>query len=186
MKIEWNSVTWYSKLLAVVVFVVALFVAFCLGIQYEQMRVAREKMVLSELSAEEKNQQSSEETKPTPLTVSTDGPEETTPDQVRLGDIKRLQVALELYFSDNNKYPVVPSEITIGDSSNTCLSSNGFGVKCGDIIYWSPLPTNPTPGGADYKYKSANGKTYNLSFSLDTAVDPISEGPHVAVPEGVN
>ncbi len=34
MKIEWNKVTWYSKLLAFVLFVVLLCVAFWLGIRY--------------------------------------------------------------------------------------------------------------------------------------------------------
>lgn len=31
MKIEWNKVTWYSKLIAVVVFVVTFYVGFYLG-----------------------------------------------------------------------------------------------------------------------------------------------------------
>ncbi len=34
-KIQWNKVTWYSKLLAVVVFVATFFFAFYLGAQYE-------------------------------------------------------------------------------------------------------------------------------------------------------
>ena len=33
-KIEWNRVTWYSKLLAVVVFLVTFGIAFCLGAQW--------------------------------------------------------------------------------------------------------------------------------------------------------
>ncbi len=164
MNIEWNSVTWYSKLLAVVVFVVALFVAFCLGIQYEQTRAVAVK-----------EQVTLEET------------ELPTPDEARLTDIKRLQVALELYFLDNEeKYPIVPSEITIGDSNNTCLSSSGFGSTCGDITYWSPLPTNPTPGGADYKYKSVDGENYTLTFTLDNPTELLPAGPHTAVPEGIN
>ena len=39
MKIEWNKVTWYSKLLAVVVFVATFILAFKLGMAYEAERV---------------------------------------------------------------------------------------------------------------------------------------------------
>ena len=35
MKIEWNKVTWYSKLLAIVVFFGAIVLAFYLGMQYQ-------------------------------------------------------------------------------------------------------------------------------------------------------
>ena len=34
MKVEWNQVTWYSKLLALALFVVLLFAAFWLGVHY--------------------------------------------------------------------------------------------------------------------------------------------------------
>lgn len=37
MKIEWNKVTWYSKLLAVAIFVLTFWIAFCFGIQYERI-----------------------------------------------------------------------------------------------------------------------------------------------------
>ena len=35
MKIEWNKVTWYSKLLAIIVFVATFALAFKLGMAYE-------------------------------------------------------------------------------------------------------------------------------------------------------
>ncbi|KND50327.1 MAG: hypothetical protein AB198_01990 [Parcubacteria bacterium C7867-003] len=37
MTIEWNKVTWYSKLLAVVLFILTFWVAFCLGFQYNKI-----------------------------------------------------------------------------------------------------------------------------------------------------
>ncbi|MFA6519908.1 MAG: hypothetical protein WCT41_03770 [Candidatus Paceibacterota bacterium] len=39
MSVEWNRVTWYSKLLAVVVFLAAFIVAFNLGILYQQASI---------------------------------------------------------------------------------------------------------------------------------------------------
>jgi hypothetical protein len=37
MKIEWNKVTWYSKLVAVIFFVVTFFTAFYFGVQYQKI-----------------------------------------------------------------------------------------------------------------------------------------------------
>lgn len=45
MKIEWNRVTWYSKLLAVIVFVGVFVLAFCLGRQYEKTTEISTKIV---------------------------------------------------------------------------------------------------------------------------------------------
>jgi hypothetical protein len=39
MKIEWNRVTWYSKLLAVIVFLATFGIAFDLGVYWEQIHV---------------------------------------------------------------------------------------------------------------------------------------------------
>ncbi|MEK7094440.1 MAG: hypothetical protein AAB903_03835 [Patescibacteria group bacterium] len=40
MTIEWNKVTWYSKLLALILFVALPFIGFYLGMMYQEMRVA--------------------------------------------------------------------------------------------------------------------------------------------------
>ncbi len=39
MKIEWNRVTWYSKLMAVIVFLATFALAFKLGMAYEAQLV---------------------------------------------------------------------------------------------------------------------------------------------------
>ena len=38
-RIEWNKVTWYSKLASVIVFLATWFIAFNLGIFYEQVHI---------------------------------------------------------------------------------------------------------------------------------------------------
>ena len=40
MRIEWNKVTWYSKLAAVIIFAATFFLGFYLGRQYERIRAA--------------------------------------------------------------------------------------------------------------------------------------------------
>lgn len=42
MAIEWNNVTWYSKMLAIVVYVITFGVAFMLGAQYQQFAYEKE------------------------------------------------------------------------------------------------------------------------------------------------
>lgn len=36
MKIEWNKVTWYSKIIALILFVSLPFIGFCLGVSYQR------------------------------------------------------------------------------------------------------------------------------------------------------
>ena len=47
MKIHWNKVTWYSKLLALILFVALPFIGFCLGVRYGKALVTIEQAVVS-------------------------------------------------------------------------------------------------------------------------------------------
>ncbi|MBA3284116.1 MAG: hypothetical protein H0U27_03520 [Nitrosopumilus sp.] len=38
MNIKWNKVTWYSKTLAVILFLIVLYVGICIGRRYEQVK----------------------------------------------------------------------------------------------------------------------------------------------------
>ncbi|MDQ3077083.1 MAG: hypothetical protein M3Q63_03490 [bacterium] len=38
MNIKWNKVTWYSKTLAVILFIIVLYVGICIGREYEQIK----------------------------------------------------------------------------------------------------------------------------------------------------
>jgi hypothetical protein len=40
MTIQWNKVTWYSKLIALILFIALPFIGFYLGITYQKMRAA--------------------------------------------------------------------------------------------------------------------------------------------------
>lgn len=41
MSIQWNKVTWYSKLLAVIVYVVTLGIGIYLGMQFEILKLVK-------------------------------------------------------------------------------------------------------------------------------------------------
>lgn len=68
MRIEWNRVTWYSKLLAAAVFLAMFIVAFNLGILYEQARIGA--MLTAVPSATTVTASSTTETIPSTIRIS--------------------------------------------------------------------------------------------------------------------
>lgn len=109
-------------------------------------------------------------------------------DAKRVSDVKQVSTALELYFADNNGYPVAAAGATLGDVNNKCLDEDGFVAACdaGGTTYMGLVPTNPTPGGADYVYTSADGSTYSLTFTLEGATGGLDAGAHTSSPSGIN
>jgi len=92
-------------------------------------------------------------------------------DAKRVADIKQVQTALELFFSENSGYPsfttspgnTLGEDIDCGGGTGdacTCLDQNGFqnSTNCGAsnaIIYMGLVPANPRPlgpSGASYSY----------------------------------
>ncbi len=50
-------------------------------------------------------------------------------DAKRVSDIKQVQTALELFYTDKNSYPTTTaSGITLGDTGVACLNTSGFGT----------------------------------------------------------
>ena len=106
-------------------------------------------------------------------------------DAKRLSDIKAIQTGLELYYADNNKYPLLGTEQTLGSASYDCLDEDGITASCdtGGTTYMSQIPANPTPTAtalATYKYIStaanfstacttAPCKGYKIRFALEGA-----------------
>ncbi len=98
----------------------------------------------------------------------------------RIADIKQLQLALELYISDNGFYP---PNINFGES----LSS-------GEVIYMEEVPQAPTPPDGDcdsitneYSYISigADNSSYTISFCLGNNTGSLPAGKVVASPQSL-
>lgn len=107
-------------------------------------------------------------------------------DAKRVADIKQVQTALELYFTDQNAYPVASPAVVLGDATHTCLSStNGFAAACAGTTYMGQVPENPSPGGAVYSYLSADGSTYSIAFTLEGQTGNLATGAHTASPTGI-
>ena len=105
-------------------------------------------------------------------------------DAKRLADVKQIQTALELYFTDQNGYPTGTS-LVLGGASALCLGAGGFAASsCTAPVYMGNVPANPTPGGSDYTY-TVSGSSYGISFTLEGASGGLALGAHTASPAGI-
>lgn len=106
-------------------------------------------------------------------------------DAKRISDIKQVQTALELYFTDQNGYPVAATGLVLGGTGATILSTNGFSDTAGGTTYMGALPSNPTPNGTPYTYTAGTASSYNLTFTLEQASGGLTAGLHTATPNGI-
>lgn len=105
-------------------------------------------------------------------------------DSKRLSDLKQVQTALELYYTDNNAYPTEATAVTLGDTNYVCLNSaSGFTTTGCPSPYMGLVPSDP--GTGSYSYVSASGTTYTISASLEGDVGGLTAGSISASPSGI-
>lgn len=100
-------------------------------------------------------------------------------DARRISDIKQIQTALEMWYNDNNGYPV---RTTAGQLS----SITGF---------LATVPTPPTPGDSTvagcsatspyYTYQAPDATTYTLQYCLGGVTGGIPAGLRRATPSAI-
>lgn len=118
-------------------------------------------------------------------------------DAKRVADMDQVQKGLELFFIENETYPVVASATVLGGASAQILSDAGFtalGSETG-VTHMGQVPSNLTPGGADYVYTSTDAAgsactsspcvSYTMTFSLESITGSLSAGAHTASPSGI-
>ena len=112
-------------------------------------------------------------------------------DARRISDIRQLQTALELHFSENSSYPIEATTITLGDATHDVLHSAGFGARgsipAGADIYMGQVPAQLlTPSTiAAYQYISTDGATYTIDFEVEGNVAGLGPGALSADPTGI-
>lgn len=134
-------------------------------------------------------------------------------DAKRVGDVKQVQTALELYFNDEGGYPDTTAMGT-GDAvvlgpddqdgtageytdceTNTvacdhlCSNAVGFTDDCGtDSILMAIVPGDANPGSSTgsgtYTYESTDPATYTIIFTLEGAVGDMT-GTCTATESGI-
>lgn len=107
-------------------------------------------------------------------------------DSKRLSDIKQIQTALELYYTDANSYPTTSAAVTLGDTNHKCLGSNGFNAEgaCVGTVYMGLVPAEPTPTAGAYEYESPTGTAYTITATLEGTINELS-GDIVASQNGL-
>lgn len=91
-------------------------------------------------------------------------------DSKRLSDLKQLQTALELYYTDQNAYPT-GSAIGLGVGNYACLNSSGWAATGCTSAYMEQVPKDPQTG--TYTYTSATS-SYSISATLEGTVSGLT------------
>ncbi len=96
-------------------------------------------------------------------------------DAKRLSDLKQMQTALELYYTDKTDYPVAANPITLGISDYACLDGNGFTtVALCASPYMGQVPADPLTAQSYVYTKGVN--TYTITATLETAMNNLTGG----------
>lgn len=126
-------------------------------------------------------------------------------DAKRVADIRQIQTALELSFSEYSLYPdkgsgVIANAIELGVAASTKVLC-GLGVPAlpefvgasgdcvtGSTTYMGLVPQNPSPTaplGEGYKFQG-DGKTYVIQFELEGKTGQLEKGLNCATPDGIS
>jgi general secretion pathway protein G len=103
-------------------------------------------------------------------------------DSKRLSDLKQVQTALELYYTDNNGYPT-STAATLGAGNYVCLNGSGFSTAGCDNPYMGLVPTDP--GSGAYTYTASTSASYSITAELEGAVGALTAGDIIVTPSGI-
>ena len=104
-------------------------------------------------------------------------------DAKRLADLKQIQSALELYYTDKNAYPITATTSTLAGINTACLNSSGFGASGCLNAYMGIIPKDPS--GGNYGYISADGRDFTISATLEGKVNDLEPGPILVTSSGI-
>lgn len=104
-------------------------------------------------------------------------------DNRRLADLKQLQTALELYYTDQGSYPVGAGAI-LGSANFACLNAKGFATLGCAMPYMGLVPADPLATQSYIYTRINNGSSYTLTAKLETTVNGLSGGVTVS-PSGI-
>ena len=119
--------------------------------------------------------------------VALNNAREKSRDAKRVSDIRQIQTALELYFGDQDGYPVA-TVAALGVTAAACLDNTAAGFTttalCAGTIYMAQVPSNPSPNGAAYAY-TGTAPSYSITFTLEAGAGGLGAGNYNATPGGI-
>lgn len=105
-------------------------------------------------------------------------------DAKRLSDLKQIQTALELYFTDKTDYPA-GAGVTLGDVNHACLNGAGWGAAGCATPYMGLVPLDPISPTQDYVYTYAAG-SYTVAATLEGDSSGLKKGAVKLTPSGIS
>ncbi len=114
-------------------------------------------------------------------------------DARRVADIRQVQTALEMYYSDANGYPSGANTLVgvVAGTAGNCIDNAGFTANCSGTVYMARTPSNPVPTNdgscptSGYYYNSASNTTYTIQYCLGAATGSLTAATHTATPAGL-
>jgi prepilin-type N-terminal cleavage/methylation domain-containing protein len=118
-------------------------------------------------------------------------------DVKRVADIRQIQTALELGFTETNQYPTgatygsailgsATSSVLCKDASNPPNSIwQGSTSGCGAVYLGIIAPAPTPPSGNQYVYNSPSASQYSITFTLEGDTGMLKAGPNCANPNGI-
>lgn len=106
-------------------------------------------------------------------------------DAKRLSDIRQIQTALELYYTDNNHYPLATEVQRLGTPEKQCMNAEGFQPSGCKDPYMGIIPLDPPGGPGFYSYLSDGKQMYTIGFYLQHDTGSLKAGFHAGTPWGV-
>lgn len=95
-------------------------------------------------------------------------------DAKRLSDLKQMQTALELFYTDETDYPDAANPLTLGGANTACLHSAGFVAAGCASPYMGQVPADPLPAASYVYTKGVN--TYTITATLETEMNGLTDG----------
>ncbi len=120
-------------------------------------------------------------------TVSVNSVRSKARDARRVADIKQIQNALELYYSDSGTYPAA-AVAALGKDAGIAVSDNGFtnAAGVGTSVYLNPVPKDPDSTKAYvYPANAAPTKDYIIEFTLESGTGTMEKGDYQATSGGM-
>ncbi|MBI2038094.1 MAG: prepilin-type N-terminal cleavage/methylation domain-containing protein [Candidatus Magasanikbacteria bacterium] len=102
-------------------------------------------------------------------------------DARRLSDLKQLQTALELYYTDQTAYPA-GAAVTLGAGNYRCLNASGWGAPGCTSAYMGQVPADPL-STQNYVYTAASS-SYTVTATLETNMNGLTGGVTLS-PSGI-
>lgn len=118
--------------------------------------------------------------------VSLNSARQKSRDARRIADIRQVMTAMELFYNDNNRYPIPATASTTGPTS-----TDGSPAWSTYLATWptAPAPADGTCTAAQNTFtytQTSSGANYTLTFCLGAATGGYAAGTHTASASGIN